>query len=95
MEYLEQFWSNIAQEPRYTTYAGWVLNVFGASLIAFANLQRGPLGSRFSGKRAANGSGRQGPCPRQEPKNVVRRRWILTTSGILFLVAGVGLLSPS
>ncbi len=91
MEYLEQFWSNIAQEPRYITYAGLVLNVIGISLIAFANLQRGPLGSRFSGKRAANGSGRQGPRPGQEPKSVVRRRWILTTFGVLFLVAGIGL----
>ena len=91
MEFLEQFWSNIAQEPRYITYAGLVLNLFGISLIAFANLQRGPLGSRFSGKRAANGSGRQGPRPGQEPKSVVRRRWILATSGILFLMAGIGL----
>lgn len=89
MECLEQFLSNIAQEPRYITYAGLVLNVFGIILIAFANLQRGPIGSRFSGKRAADGSGRQGPRPGEEPKSVVRRRWALTMFGILFLVAGV------
>ena len=89
MGYLEQFWSNIAQEPRYITYAGLVLNVFGISLMAIGGLQRGPVGSRFSGKRAADGSGRQGPQPGHEPKSVIRRRWILTIFGIVFLVAGI------
>ncbi len=91
MEYLEQFWSNIAQEPRYITYAGRVLSVLGAILLAAAGLQRGVLGSRFSGKRAADGSGRHGPRPGHEPKSVVWRRRILAAFGILFLVAGVGL----
>ena len=91
MGYLEQFWSTIAQEPRYITYAGLVLGGVGISLIAIASILRGPLGSRFSGKRAANGSGRQGPLPGHEPKSVVRRRWILATSGILFLMVGIGL----
>ncbi len=91
MEYLEQFWSNIAQEPRYITYAAIVLDGVAVSFFVLSSLQKGPIGSRFSGKRAADGSGRQGPRPGHEPDSVVRRRWILAIFGMLCLMAGVGL----
>lgn len=91
MEYLEQFWSNIVQEPRYITYAAIVLDGAAVSFFVLSSLQKGPIGSRFSGKRAADGSGRQGPRPGHEPDSVVQRRWILAIFGMLCLVAGVGL----
>ncbi len=46
-----QFWSNIAQEPRYITYAAIVLDAFAVIFIVLSSLQKGPIGSRFSGKR--------------------------------------------
>ena len=56
MEYLEQFWSNIAQEPRYITNAAFVFDGVAAIFFVLSSLQKGPTGSRFSGKRAADGN---------------------------------------
>ena len=67
--------------------------VFAAAAIIFglfANSQKGPVGSRFSGKRAADGSGRQGPRPGHEPESVVRWRRIYTVAAILSVVAAAG-----
>ncbi len=66
--------------------------VFAAAAIIFglfANSQKGPVGSRFSGKRAADGSGRQGPRSGYEPESDVRWRWIYTVAAILSVVASV------
>ena len=91
MEYLEQFWSNIAQEPRYITNAAIIFDAVALCFFVLSSLQKGPIGSRFSGKHAADGSGRQGPRPGHEPDSVVQRRWILAIFGMLCVVAGVGL----
>jgi len=50
---------------------------------------RGPVGSRFSGKTAADGSGPLGPRPGEESKTTVtkRKRWFI--SGVLLLIIGV------
>ena len=91
MEYLEQFWSNIAQEPRYITNAAIVFDAVAICFFVLSSLQKGPIGSRFSGKHAADGSGRQGPRPGHEPDSVVRRRWIFAIIGVLCLGIGVWL----
>jgi len=89
MEYLEQIWTNITQVPRYSTYTGLILNLIGIVFITIANLQRGPIGSRFSGKQPADGSRNKGPRPGQESISVVRRRWVLSIIGMLSVAAGV------
>ena len=86
--YLEQIWPKIAQEPRYITYAAIIFDAAAVIFILLSALQKGPVGSQFSGKRAADGSGRQGPRPGHEPDSVVRRRWIFGVLGILLLMAG-------
>ena len=91
MVFLEQFWSSIVHEPRYITYAGLILGALGIGLVTFASITKGPVGSRFSGKRAADGSGRQGPRPGLEARSVIIRRRMLAISGILLILAGVGL----
>ena len=78
-------------EPRFVIYTGEVLTALGIILGLVAGLQKGPVGGRFSGKAAADGSGRQGPLPGHEPDSVVRRRRNLTILAILCVVVGVGL----
>ena len=90
MEWLEQIWCNIAQHPRYIMYAAIVFDVVAVCFVILSSLQKGPLGSRFSGKRAADGSGHSGPRPGHEPDNVVRRRRNFAILAILCLVIGAG-----
>lgn len=89
MELLERIWIILTQEPLYIGYAGYCLDVLGIICIGVSSLIRGPVGSRFSGKRAADGSGRQGPRPGEEPKTIItsRKRWFI--SGVLLLIIGV------
>ncbi len=64
--------------------------VFAAAAIIFglfASSQKGPVGSRFSGKRAADGSDRQGPRPGHELESDVRWRRIYLGAAILSVVA--------
>ena len=91
MEWLEQIWCNIAQQPRYITYAAVVFDAVALCFFVLSSLQKGPIGSRFSGKRAADCSGRKGPRPGHEPDNIVRRRRTLAILGMLCLAVGVGL----
>lgn len=89
MELLEQIWIILTQEPRYIRYAGYGLDVLGIIFIGIASLIRGPVGSRFSGKQAADGSGHQEPRPGDESKAIItsRKRWFI--SGVLLLIVGV------
>ncbi len=89
MELFEKTWIILTHKPLYIGYAGYCLDVLGIICIGVSSLIRGPVGGRFSGKRAADGSGRQGPRPGEEPKEIItsRKRWFI--SGVLLLIIGV------
>ncbi len=89
MEFIEQIWSILGQKPLYIKYAGYVLDVLGVICIGTSSMIRGPVGGPYSGKRAADGSGRQGPRPGEESKTFITRRKRWFRAGVLFLIIGV------